>query len=132
MTAAAVDQVLGADPAPGVVVNGNRRDSVVGHRLLDRHTGDAAPSHLTKLGIDIPLGNHKNAADALGLEQAQIALLPVIVTAGAITYATARGIDEDAIDAGTWPPDADLDAGSGRRASIALARLEQIHQPDSR
>jgi len=48
-TAAAVDQVLGSDPAPGVVVDRNRRDSVVGHRLLDRHTGDAAPSHLTKL-----------------------------------------------------------------------------------
>lgn len=28
----------------------------------------------------------------------------------AISYATTRGIDDDAIDAGTWPPDADLDA----------------------
>lgn len=27
----------------------------------------------------------------------------------AISYATTRGIDDDVIDAGTWPPDADLD-----------------------
>lgn len=44
----------------------------------------------------------------------------------AITYATARGIDEDAIDAGTWPPDADLDAISdlARRGLAELGRVD--------
>lgn len=44
----------------------------------------------------------------------------------AITYATTRGIDDDAIDAGTWPPDADLDAISdlARRGLAELGRVD--------
>lgn len=43
----------------------------------------------------------------------------------AISYATARGIDDDAIDAGTWPPDADLDAISDL-AKRGLAELGKV------
>ncbi|MFF2622996.1 queuosine biosynthesis protein queC [Oerskovia jenensis] len=43
----------------------------------------------------------------------------------AISYATARGIDEDAIDAGTWPPDADLDAIENL-AHRGLAELVEV------
>lgn len=43
----------------------------------------------------------------------------------AISYATARGIDDDAIDAGTWPPDADLDAISDL-ANRGLAELGKV------
>lgn len=43
----------------------------------------------------------------------------------AISYAVARGIDEDAIDAGTWPPDADLDAVSDL-AARGLAELREV------
>ena len=44
----------------------------------------------------------------------------------AISYATARGIDDDEIDAGTWPPEADLDAISdlARRGLAELGRVE--------
>ncbi|MGO1523328.1 MAG: queuosine biosynthesis protein queC, partial [Nesterenkonia sp.] len=44
----------------------------------------------------------------------------------AISYATARGIDDDAIDAGTWPPDADLDAISdlARRGLAELGKVD--------
>lgn len=43
----------------------------------------------------------------------------------AISYATTRGIDDDAIDAGTWPPDADLDSISdlARRGLSELGRV---------
>lgn len=43
----------------------------------------------------------------------------------AISYATTRGIDDDAIDAGTWPPDADLDAISdlARRGLTELGKV---------
>lgn len=43
----------------------------------------------------------------------------------AISYATARGIDDDEIDAGTWPPEADLDAISdlARRGLAELGRV---------
>lgn len=43
----------------------------------------------------------------------------------AISYATTRGIDDDAIDAGTWPPDADLDAISDL-ARRGLAELGDV------
>lgn len=43
----------------------------------------------------------------------------------AISYATARGIDDDAIDAGTWPPDADLDEISDL-AKRGLAELGKV------
>lgn len=43
----------------------------------------------------------------------------------AISYAIARGIDEDAIDAGTWPPDADLDAISDL-AERGLSELREV------
>lgn len=43
----------------------------------------------------------------------------------AISYATARGIDGDAIDAGTWPPDADLDSIE-ELAKRGLAELGQV------
>lgn len=43
----------------------------------------------------------------------------------AISYATARGIDDGAIDAGTWPPDADLDAIEDL-AHRGLAELGQV------
>lgn len=43
----------------------------------------------------------------------------------AISYAVVRGIDEDEIDAGTWPPDADLDAISDL-AARGLAELGQV------
>ncbi|MFT4081394.1 MAG: hypothetical protein QM638_02305 [Nocardioides sp.] len=44
----------------------------------------------------------------------------------AISYATTRGIDDDAIDAGTWPPDADLDAISdlARRGLAELGKVD--------
>lgn len=44
----------------------------------------------------------------------------------AISYATARGIDDDAVDAGTWPPDADLEAISAlaRRGLAELAKVD--------
>lgn len=44
----------------------------------------------------------------------------------AISYAIARGIDDDAIDAGTWPPDADLDAISDL-AERGLAELREVN-----
>lgn len=44
----------------------------------------------------------------------------------AISYATTRGIDDDAIDAGTWPPDADLDAISNL-ARRGLAELGKVN-----
>src|SRR5699024_2988403 len=44
----------------------------------------------------------------------------------AISYATNRGIDDDAIDAGTWPPDADLDAISNL-ARRGLAELGKVY-----
>jgi 7-cyano-7-deazaguanine synthase in queuosine biosynthesis len=40
----------------------------------------------------------------------------------AIAYATARGVDEEAIDAGVWPDDIDLDAVS----SLAQRGLEEL------
>ncbi|MDN5758682.1 MAG: queuosine biosynthesis protein queC [Tomitella sp.] len=43
----------------------------------------------------------------------------------AISYASAQGIDDDAIDAGTWPPDADLDAVSDL-ARRGLAELREV------
>ena len=43
----------------------------------------------------------------------------------AISYATTRGIDDDAIDAGTWPPDADLDEIS-ELARRGLAELGKV------
>lgn len=43
----------------------------------------------------------------------------------AISYATTRGIDDDAIDGGTWPPDADLDAIE-ELAHRGLAELGQV------
>lgn len=43
----------------------------------------------------------------------------------AISYATTRGIDDDAIDAGTWPPDADLDQIS-ELARRGLAELGKV------
>ncbi|MFI8696789.1 queuosine biosynthesis protein queC [Dietzia maris] len=43
----------------------------------------------------------------------------------AVSYATTRGIDDDAIDAGTWPPDADLDAISDL-AKRGLAELGTV------
>lgn len=43
----------------------------------------------------------------------------------AISYATTRGIDDDAIDAGTWPLGADLDEIS-ELASRGLAELGQV------
>lgn len=44
----------------------------------------------------------------------------------AISYALTRGIDDDAIDAGTWPPDADLDAISdlARRGLTELGEVD--------
>lgn len=44
----------------------------------------------------------------------------------AITYAVTRGIDEDTIDAGTWPPDADLDEISNlaRRGLLELGEVD--------
>lgn len=44
----------------------------------------------------------------------------------AISYATARGIDDDAIDAGTWPPGTDLDAISdlARRGLAELGNVD--------
>ncbi|MFS2282056.1 queuosine biosynthesis protein queC [Microbacterium sp. OR21] len=44
----------------------------------------------------------------------------------AISYATTRGVDDDAIDAGTWPPDADLDEISelARRGLAELGRVD--------
>lgn len=44
----------------------------------------------------------------------------------AITYATTRGIDDDAIDAGTWPPDADLDniSALARRGLTELGKVD--------
>lgn len=46
----------------------------------------------------------------------------------AISYATTRGIDDDVIDAGTWPPDADLDAISdlARRGLAELGTVDLI------
>ncbi|OEV30481.1 hypothetical protein AN219_10735 [Streptomyces nanshensis] len=43
----------------------------------------------------------------------------------AISYATTRGIDDDVIDAGTWPPDADLDVISDL-ARRGLAELGEV------
>ena len=43
----------------------------------------------------------------------------------AISYATTRGIDNDAIDGGTWPPDADLEAISDL-ARRGLAELGEV------
>lgn len=43
----------------------------------------------------------------------------------AISYASAQGIDDDAIDAGTWPPDADLDVVSDL-ARRGLAELREV------
>jgi 7-cyano-7-deazaguanine synthase in queuosine biosynthesis len=43
----------------------------------------------------------------------------------AISYATTRGIDDDAIDAGTWPPGADLDEIS-ELARRGLAELGKV------
>lgn len=44
----------------------------------------------------------------------------------AISYASTRGVDDDAIDAGTWPPDADLDAISdlARRGLAELGKVD--------
>ncbi|GAA4728354.1 hypothetical protein GCM10023216_19570 [Isoptericola chiayiensis] len=44
----------------------------------------------------------------------------------AIAYATTRGIDDDAIDAGTWPPNTDLDAISelARRGLAELGKVD--------
>lgn len=44
----------------------------------------------------------------------------------AISYATTRGVDDDAIDAGTWPPEADLDEISelARRGLSELGRVD--------
>ena len=44
----------------------------------------------------------------------------------AISYATTRGIDDDVIDAGTWPPDADLDTISdlARRGLAELGKVD--------
>ncbi|WAC15941.1 hypothetical protein OVA32_08110 [Micrococcus sp. SL257] len=46
----------------------------------------------------------------------------------AISYATTRGIDDDVIDAGTWPPDADLDEISdlARRGLAELGKVTLI------
>ncbi len=44
----------------------------------------------------------------------------------AISYATTRGTDDDAIDAGTWPPDADLDAISDL-ARRGLTELREVN-----
>ena len=46
----------------------------------------------------------------------------------AISYATTRGIDDDVIDAGTWPPDADLDEISdlARRGLTELGKVTLI------
>ena len=43
----------------------------------------------------------------------------------AISYATTRGIGDDAIDAGTWPPDVDLDEIS-ELARRGLAELGSV------
>lgn len=43
----------------------------------------------------------------------------------AIAYATSRGVDDDAIDAGTWPPTADLDEIS-ELARRGLAELGEV------
>jgi 7-cyano-7-deazaguanine synthase in queuosine biosynthesis len=43
----------------------------------------------------------------------------------AIAYATTRGVDDDVIDAGTWPPDADLDEIS-ELARRGLAELKEV------
>lgn len=44
----------------------------------------------------------------------------------AISYAITRGVDDDAIDAGTWPPDANLDAISdlARRGLAELGKVD--------
>lgn len=44
----------------------------------------------------------------------------------AVSYASTRGVDDDAIDAGTWPPDADLDAISdlARRGLAELGKVD--------
>lgn len=44
----------------------------------------------------------------------------------AISYAVARGIDEDAIDAGTWPPATDLDAIT----DLAVRGLTELSEVD--
>ncbi|SMX87674.1 7-cyano-7-deazaguanine synthase (queuosine biosynthesis) [Brevibacterium aurantiacum] len=44
----------------------------------------------------------------------------------AISYATTRGIDDDVIDAGTWPPDADLDLIS----DLARRGLDELGKVD--
>lgn len=44
----------------------------------------------------------------------------------AISYATTRGIDDDAIDAGTWPPEADLDLIS----DLARRGLDELGKVD--
>ncbi|WP_417235534.1 queuosine biosynthesis protein queC [Arthrobacter sp.] len=44
----------------------------------------------------------------------------------AIAYAATRGIDDDAIDAGTWPPDADLDLIS----DLARRGLDELGKVD--
>ncbi|MGP5291993.1 queuosine biosynthesis protein queC [Brachybacterium tyrofermentans] len=44
----------------------------------------------------------------------------------AMSYATTRGIDDDAIDAGTWPPDADLDLIS----DLARRGLDELGKVD--
>lgn len=46
----------------------------------------------------------------------------------AISYAVARGIDEDAIDAGTWPPETDLDAID----DLAVRGLAELGEVDLR
>ncbi|WP_269940103.1 queuosine biosynthesis protein queC [Arthrobacter sp. HY1533] len=43
----------------------------------------------------------------------------------ALSYAIARGIDDDEIDAGTWPPGSDLDAISGL-AARGLAEIGKV------
>ena len=80
----------------------------------------------------------KGAFIAAGIPDSTIYLADTLTSAGreellerrysdraAISYATARGIDDNAIDAGTWPPDVNLDAVENL-ARRGLAELGQV------
>lgn len=80
----------------------------------------------------------KGAFIAAGIPDSTIYLAGSLTSAGreellerrysdraAISYAAARGIDDDAIDAGTWPPDVNLDAVENL-ARRGLAELGQV------
>lgn len=89
-------------------------------------------------GLCYPCVTRRGAFIAAGITDHTIYLSETLTSAGrdellgrrysdrvAISYATARGIDDDAIDAGTWPPDADLDAIEDL-AHRGLAELKQV------